>query len=114
MTNHCTPTPATSPAALLGIPESSASQLLNLLTSPAQLDAIWLFGSRAMGRHQPGSDIDLCLEAPQFGHSDLLRLMHAVDELCLPWRVDLLLQHQLDAEVRAHVQRVGRPIWKRQ
>jgi hypothetical protein len=41
-------------------------------------------------------------------------LMHAVDELCLPWRVDLLLQHQLDAEVRAHVQRVGRPIWKRQ
>lgn len=114
MTNHCTHTPATSPAALLGIPESSASQLLNLLIDQAQLEAIWLFGSRAMGRHQPGSDIDLCLEAPQLGHSDLLRLMHAVDELCLPWRVDLLLQHQLDAEVRAHVQRVGRPIWKRQ
>ena len=113
MTNHCTPTPATSPAALLGIPESSASQLLNVLTSPAQLDAIWLFGSRAMGRHQPGSDIDLCLEAPQLGHSDLLRLMHAVDELCLPWRVDLLLQHQLDAEVLAHVHRAGRCIWKR-
>ena len=113
MINHCTPTPATSPAALLGIPESSASQLLNVLTSPAQLDAIWLFGSRAMGRHQPGSDIDLCLEAPQLGHSDLLRLMHAVDELCLPWRVDLLLQHQLDAEVLAHVHRAGRCIWKR-
>ena len=114
MTNHCTPTPATSPAALLGIPESSASQLLNLLIDQAQLEAIWLFGSRAMGRHQPGSDIDLCLEAPQLGHSDLLRLMHAVDELCLPWRVDLLLLHPADTEVRFHVHRVRRPVWKRQ
>jgi predicted nucleotidyltransferase len=104
MTNHCTPRQATSPAALPGIPERSASQLLNILIGQAQLEAIWLFGSRAMGRHQPGSDIDLCLEAPQLGHSELLRLMHAVDELCSP----------LDAEVRAHVQRVGRPIWKRQ
>ncbi len=113
MTNRSTPTETNSPAALPGIPERSASQLLNVLTGQPQLEAIWLFGSRAMGRHQPGSDIDLCLEAPRLGHSDLLRLMNAVDDLCLPWRVDLLLLHQLDAEMRAHVQRVGCPIWKR-
>jgi hypothetical protein len=39
--------------------------------------------------------------------------MNAVDDLCLPWRVDLLLLHQLDAEMRAHVQRAGRSLWKR-
>ena len=102
MTNPCTPTQETSPAALPGIPARSASKLLNVLTGQSQLEAIWLFGSRAMGCQQPGSD------------SDLLRLMNAVDDLCLPWRVDLLLLHQLDAEVRAHVHRVGRPVWKRQ
>ena len=102
MTNPCTPSQKTSPAALPGIPAGSASKLLNVLTGQSQLEAIWLFGSRAMGCQQPGSDIDL------------LRLMNAVDDLYLPWRVDLLLLHQLDAEVRAHVHRVGRPVWKRQ
>ena len=28
-----------------------------------------------MGRHQPGSDIDLCLEGQQISHQDLLRLL---------------------------------------
>ena len=102
MTNPCTPSQETSPAALPGIPARSANKLLNVLTGQSQLEAIWLFGSRAMGCQQPGSDIDL------------LRLMNVVDDLCLPWRVDLLLLHQLDAEVRAHVHRVGRPVWKRQ
>jgi predicted nucleotidyltransferase len=36
-----------------------------VLTTQPQLESIWLFGSRAMGREQPGSDLDLCLEAPQ-------------------------------------------------
>ncbi|MCP9810242.1 nucleotidyltransferase domain-containing protein [Cyanobium sp. HWJ4-Hawea] len=53
-----------STALLPGIPERPAHKLLDLLTAQPQLEAIWLFGSRAMGRYQPGSDIDLCLDAP--------------------------------------------------
>ena len=103
MTNPCTPSQETSPATLPGIPLRSASKLLNVLTGQSQLEAIWLFGSRAMGCQQPGSDIDL------------LRLLNAVDDLCLPWRVDLLLLlHPADTEVRFHVHRVRRPVWKRQ
>ena len=119
MTNHFTPvegiTPAKgiSAAPLPGIPERSAQQLLDLLTAQPQLEAIWLFGSRAMERYQAGSDIDLCLDAPQLSHASQLRLLAGVTELLLPWRVDLLLFHQLDAEVLAHVHRAGRCIWKR-
>jgi len=64
-----------------------------------------------MGRHQPGSDLDLCLEAPQLSHSDRLRLLNAVDDLCLLWQVDLVLRHELPAELEAHVQWVGRCLW---
>ena len=80
---------------------------------PAQLQvkSIWLFGSRAMGREQPRTDLDLCLEAPQLGHSDRLRLLNAVDDLCLPWQVDLVLRHELPVELEEHVQRVGRCLW---
>lgn len=65
MINHFTPVEGITSAkgigaaALPGIPERSAQQLLDLLTAQPQLEAIWLFGSRAMGRYQPGSDIDL-------------------------------------------------------
>ena len=82
-----------------------------MLTAQPQVERIWLFGSRAMGREQPGSDLDLCLEAPQLSHSDRLRLLNAVDDLCLPWQVDLVLLHELPAELEEHVQRVGRCLW---
>ena len=113
VTNQCTPAAHIGKAALPGIPERPAQQLLDLLTAQPQLEAIWLFGSRAMGRYQSGSDIDLCLDAPLLSHASHLTLLTAIDDLLLPWRVDLLLLHQLDAEVLAHVHRAGRCIWKR-
>jgi nucleotidyltransferase substrate binding protein (TIGR01987 family) len=51
--------------AIPGIPEQAQARLIQLLISNPELQAVWLFGSRAIGRHQHGSDIDLCLEAPQ-------------------------------------------------
>ena len=98
---------------IAGIPGPSQQKLLSLLMQQPRLDAVWLFGSRAMGRQRPGSDIDLCLEGEQLSHHDRLRLMAAVDDLLLPWQVDLVLQHELPDDLRQHVQRVGRCIWRR-
>ena len=95
----------------LNIPAQARERLLAVLTAQPQVQRIWLFGSRAMGRDQPGSDLDLCLEAPQLSHSDRLRLLNAIDDLYLPWQVDLVLRHELPAELEAHVQRVGRCLW---
>jgi predicted nucleotidyltransferase len=61
-----------------------------------------------MGRHRPGSDIDLTLMAPQLCHDDRLRLMAALDDLLLPWSIDLSLHHELPPPLRQHVTRVGR------
>ncbi len=85
---------------------------LHLLTAQPRLEALWLFGSRAMGWHRSGSDIDLCLEGPLLRHIDRLRLLAAVEELFLPWQVDLVLRHELPAELEAHLQRVGRCLWR--
>jgi len=98
---------------IAGIPEAAQQQLIQLLAAEPHLNAVWLFGSRAMGRHQQGSDIDLCLEAPHLSHSDRLRLMAAVDDLLLPWRVDLALRHELPADLEQYVQRVGQCLWRR-
>ncbi len=95
----------------LNIPAQAVERLLAVLTAQPQGQSLWLFGSRAMGREQPGSDVDLCLEAPQLSHSDWLRLMNDLDDLCLPSQVDLVLRHELPAELEAHLQRVGRCLW---
>ena len=98
-----------------GIPRSSQQALLAQLTGVSGLQAIWLFGSRAMERYQPGSDIDLCLDMARdqpLSHSDRLRLMAAIDDLLLPWTVDLALRQELPPELKAHVQRVGRCLWR--
>jgi predicted nucleotidyltransferase len=78
-------------AAIPGIPNSRVKQL-------EQLQAVWLFGSRAMGRHQPGSGIDLCLDGSALSQNDLLRLLAAVDDL-------------LSSGPEAHPQMMGRRIW---
>jgi len=100
-------------ATIPGIPASSQVRLANLFAAQPSLQLVWLFGSRAMGRHQSGSDIDLCLEGHQLTHLDRLRLMAAIDDLLLPWKVDLVLYHELPPELLAHLDRVGRCIWRR-
>ena len=96
-----------------GIPEHCQHQLCQLFAAQPQLQAVLLFGSRAMGRYRQGSDIDLCLEGSQLSHADRLRMMAAVDDLLLPWQVDFLLRHELPADLEAHLQRVGVCIWRR-
>lgn len=104
-------TPADEATAIPGIPSARVQQLEQLWARQPGLQAVWQFGSRAMGRQQPGSDIDLCLEGPPLGHGERLRLMAPVDALLLPWRVELVLRQELPDELEAHVQRVGRCIW---
>lgn len=93
-----------------GLPAEASQALVRQLGEYPGVEQIWLYGSRAMNRHRPGSDIDLCLEGAGLGHRDLLQLMEAVDQLLLAWTVDLSLRHNLPEPLEAHLQRVGRPL----
>ncbi|MFZ4804288.1 MAG: nucleotidyltransferase domain-containing protein [Synechococcus lacustris] len=105
--------PTEIPSEIPGLPVAAQARLLDLFSSQPRLEAVWLYGSRAMGRQGPGSDIDLCLEGAKLQHSDQLRLMAAIDDLLLPWQVDLSLRQQLPADLLAHIERVGRCIWRK-
>jgi len=73
--------PAGKATAIPGIQSTSVRQLEQLWDHQQGLQALWLHGSRAMKRHQLGSDIDLCLEGKALSHRDRLQLMTAVDDL---------------------------------
>jgi predicted nucleotidyltransferase len=96
-----------------GIPEPHQKKLRLIFTSQPHLEAVWLFGSRAMGSYKPGSDIDLCLEGKNLNHNNRLLLLRELDDLLLPWRIDLVIMHQLDQNLLSHINRVGHCIWRK-
>ncbi len=91
-----------------GLPTGALDQILGLLQSDPSVEAVLLYGSRALGRQRPGSDIDLCLVAPSLGLGELLELQARLDDLLLPWSIDLQLHHQIDhPPLLEHIDRVG-------
>ena len=91
-----------------GLPAADSAAVLALLKQQQGLEQVLLYGSRAMGRHHRGSDVDLCLLAPSLHLEDLLLLGARLDDLLLPWRFDLQLKHRIDQPgLLEHIERVG-------
>ena len=89
------------------LPLSACKRLFGVLKKSLRVEEVRWFGSLAMGRHSEGSDVDLCLVGEAITYSDRLQLMHAIDDLFLPWKVYLALDHELPCELLDHVNRVG-------
>ena len=72
------------------------------------VDEVILYGSRAKGNFKPGSDIDLALIGKKLQLKDLLHIISELDELMLPWKIDITLFHHIDnEELINHINRVG-------
>lgn len=90
-----------------GLTDSQRSSIRQLLMNYPAVEQALLYGSRAMGRHKAGSDIDLTL----MGDIDLALLNKvsiALDDLLLPYEIDLSIFQQIDnQDLRDHIQRKG-------
>ena len=96
-----------------GLPAEATSQVLEGIRRHPGVQRVILYGSRALGRHRSGSDIDLCLEAPALGLGEVLLLGAELDDLLLPWRIDLQLQHLIDhPTLLEHIVRAGVVLWE--
>ena len=96
-----------------GIPQTDSQRLLELIRSHPHVQKVVLYGSRALGRQRAGSDIDLCLVAPSMVLGELLELGAALDDLLLPWQIDLQLRHLIThEELLAHIERAGQLLWE--
>jgi len=91
-----------------GLPNSAIEQILGILGEYPEVLTVWLFGSRAKGNFRQGSDIDLCLEAPNLTLSRRLEIENRLDDLLLPWQIDLIARHEIDnPALLAHISRHG-------
>ena len=73
--------------------------------------SVVLYGSRAKGNYRNNSDIDLCLIAPNMNYSEFSQISLELDDLMLPYDIDLSLQHHIEnQELLEHIARVGKPL----
>jgi len=69
---------------------------------------IGLYGSRAKSNYRDGSDIDLTLVGDALSHAQLNRIETQLDDLLLPYTIDLSLFGHIDnANLIDHIRRVG-------
>lgn len=72
------------------------------------VERVILYGSRAKGTQRGGSDIDLTIAGDALTQSHLLKIANELDELALPYKIDLSLLRQVeDKALLEHIERVG-------
>jgi len=91
-----------------GLSETDIFKIRSVLKKYTKIKQAIIYGSRAMGNHKSGSDIDLALLAPQMTITELFEIGNELDELQLPYKIDLCLFHKIENQnLVKHIARVG-------
>ena len=94
-----------------GLHQQTQETLSNVFRKYPKIVKVILYGSRAKGNYKAGSDIDITLKAPKLKLSDLYKIENEIDELLLPYKVDLSLFHLLDnPALIEHIESVGKEL----
>lgn len=99
---------------LFGLSETALAAIQDVLAAYPEVEEAILYGSRALGRHRPASDIDLILVGPALSSGILARIDADLDDLLLPWIVDLSCQSSIShPALLDHIARVGQVLYRR-
>ena len=99
----------------IGITDIEQQKISSLLAKQPRVEKAVVYGSRAKGCQRRFSDIDLTLVGKDLTRQDLCRIALEIDDLLLPYEVDLSLYGSLTNEaLLEHIARVGKTIYTRQ
>ena len=91
-----------------GLKAAEIKRILAVLRRNPKIRRILLFGSRAKGSYQKGSDIDIAVSADGLGTGELLQLKSELDDLMLPYKIDIVVYEDIqNRNLREHIDRVG-------
>jgi predicted nucleotidyltransferase len=106
--------PADAAVERFGLKQTVIEQINRVMATYPEIERAVIYGSRAKGNYKPGSDIDLALIGDQFTESRLLELETRLDDLLLPYKLDLCRFHTLqNPSLSEHINRVGQDFFTR-
>ena len=98
-----------------GLSDKTIEVITAVFARHPEVERVMLYGSRAMGNHRTGSDIDLSLQ----GGDDLTDLVlysivRELDDLPLPYSFDVSVHSMIENEaLLQHIRRWGVVLYKR-
>lgn len=93
---------------MYGLSKKTISAIQGVFAKYLQIEQAILYGSRAKGNYRNGSDIDLVLVGTELDLSQLFKIELELDELLLPYKIDLALLHQIkNPDLVEHINRKG-------
>lgn len=97
-----------------GLSENTVDSIRDVLADFPEVEKAVLYGSRAKGTHRPASDIDLTLYGSALGQSQLAQIDAALDDLLLPYKIDLSEMSSLThPALLDHIHRVGKVFYEK-
>lgn len=97
-----------------GLDDRIINKIRNLFSNHTDITEVVIYGSRAKGNYKPGSDIDLTLKGKNLNAELLNKLTNEIDELMIPYTVDLSLFEDIDNEsLIEHIERIGKVFYSK-
>lgn len=96
-----------------GLDEEDINKMIDVLKRYGEVKEVVIYGSRAKGTQRSGSDIDLTLTG-NLDWQTFSRLENDLDDLLLPYEIDLSLFDQIDnPELKAQIKQTGQILYCR-
>ena len=91
-----------------GLTKSTISRINEVFDQYPEIERVILYGSRAKGTFNNGSDIDLVCVGKKLTHALVRDASKDLDNLLLPYSIDLsILESISNQELLEHIERVG-------
>lgn len=99
---------------MFGLEIATIKAIQKVLEKYPEVEKAILYGSRAKGNYRVGSDIDLTLIGQNLNLSILQKIENDLDDLFLPYKIDLSLYHHIHNEnLLEHIDRVGKVFYEK-
>jgi len=95
-----------------GLKEGDLEVIIQMLMKFPEIEKAKIFGSRAKGNHQAGSDVDIVIWTKNnISAWELPGILN--EETLLPYKFDVLNYHEIaNAELKEHINRAGIKIYQ--
>jgi len=97
-----------------GLLLSDIEKIISTFQKNNKVNEVILFGSRAKGNFEPGSDIDIALKGESLTLNDINNASLELDDILFPYKLDLIIFERInEKELIEHISRVGKILYSK-
>ncbi len=97
---------------MFGLDSDLVSKLNKIFSEYPEIETAIIYGSRAKGNYTKGSDIDITIIAPEMDFKKFMELYSRLEELNIPYKIDLTKFDLIDNNMKNHIERVGKILYQ--